>query len=393
MGLSPKSRLDITDEARQNFSQVFDGKCRVFRAPGRVNLIGEHTDYNLGFVMPAAVDLYCAVAIAPRGDRELHAYSAHFGEKVVTDLESPSPSPRGDWSDYVMGTAFVLANSGYDVRGANLVVSGEVPLGSGLSSSAAIEVSTGAALLAIRNQALDRKQLALACQRAENEFVGARCGIMDQFISAHGRSAHALMLDCRSLESTLLPIPSRLRLLVANTGVKHQHAAGEYNARRQQCEEGLRLLSSAMPEIHSLRDVRAAQLEQNSRLLPELIYKRCRHVVAENERVLQMAKALSTGDVESVGNNMAESHRSLREDYEVSCAELDIMVEIAVGLPGVVGARMTGGGFGGCTVNLVEAHQAESIQVQLTRQYEARTGIRPEVYVLNATDGVTEVSI
>jgi galactokinase len=200
------------------------------------------------------------------------------------------------------------------------------------------------------------------------------------------------MLDCRSLESTLLPIPSGLRLLVANTGVKHQHAAGEYNARRQQCEEGVRLLSSAMPGIHSLRDVSAAQLEQNSGLLPELIHKRCRHVVAENERVLQMAKALSTGDVESVGKNMAESHRSLREDYEVSCTELDIMVEIAVGLPGVVGARMTGGGFGGCTVNLVAAQQAESIQVQLTRQYEARTGIRPEVYVLHATDGVTEVS-
>jgi len=392
MGLSPKSRPDIIADARQNFSQVFGGNCRVFRAPGRVNLIGEHTDYNLGFVMPAAVDLYCAVAVAPRSDRELHAHSAHFGEEVVIDLESPSPLPRGDWSDYVIGTAVALENSGYELRGANLVVSGEVPLGSGLSSSAAIEVSTGAAVLAISSQALDRKQLALACQRAENEFVGARCGIMDQFISAHGRSAHALMLDCRSLESQLLPIPSGLRLLVANTGVKHQHAAGEYNARRQQCEEGVRLLSSATPGIHSLRDVSAAQLEQNLHLLPELIYKRCRHVVRENERVLQMAKALSAGDGEAVGKTMAESHRSLREDYEVSCTELDIMVEIAAGLRGVIGARMTGGGFGGCTVNLVAGQEAGSVQLELMRQYEARTGIRPEVYVLHATDGVTEVS-
>jgi len=389
---SPKSRHRISDDAKDKFSQVFGGACRIFRAPGRVNLIGEHTDYNLGFVMPAAVDLYCAVAIAPRNDRELHAYSAHFGEKVVIDLEPPGPSPRGDWSDYAIGTAVALENFGYALRGANLVVSAEVPLGSGLSSSAAIEVSTGAALLNIGGHTLDRKQLALACQRAENEFVGARCGIMDQFISAHGRSAHALMLDCRSLDSDLLPIPSGVRLLVANTGVEHQHAAGEYNARRQQCEEGVRLLSAALPGIRSLRDLSAEQLERNKSGLPELIYRRCHHVVSENQRVFEMAEALAQGDLQSVGNLMGDSHRSLRDDYQVSCAELDIMVEIAAGLHGVVGARMTGGGFGGCTVNLVDAREAELIEHELARQYEARTGIRPEAYVLNATDGVTEVS-
>lgn len=392
MTSSPQAHSQITDVARQTFVELFGGPCRVFRAPGRVNLIGEHTDYNLGFVMPAAVDLYCAVAIAPRSDRELHAYSAHFREKVVSELELPSPSPRGDWSDYVIGTAVALENFGCELRGANLVVSGEVPLGSGLSSSAAIEVSTGAALLSISGQSVDRKQLALACQRAENEFVGARCGIMDQFISAHGRSAHALMLDCRSLDSKLLPIPSGMRLLVANTGVKHQHAAGEYNARRQQCEEGVRLLSSAMPGIKSLRDVTAALLEQNKSALPELIYQRCRHVVTENARVLQMADALANGDLQSVGKLMVDSHRSLRDDYEVSCAELDVMVEIATGLRGVVGARMTGGGFGGCTVNLVDARDADLVERELARRYEARTGIRPEVYILNATEGVTEVS-
>jgi len=388
----PQTRLPVTDVARQTFAQVFGGPRRIFRAPGRVNLIGEHTDYNLGFVMPAAVDLYCSVAIAARSDRELHVYSAHFAEKLVCDLEPPHPSPRGDWSDYVIGTAIALENSGFELRGANLVVSGEVPLGSGLSSSAAIEVSTGAALLNVSGHTLDRKQLALACQSAENEFVGARCGIMDQFISALGQASHALMLDCRSLEATSLPIPSDVRLLVSNTGVKHQHAAGEYNARRRQCEEGVRLLSSALPGLQSLRDVSAAQLEQHKRLLPDLTYKRCRHVVTENERVLQMADSLAQGNLASVGKLMADSHRSLRDDYEVSCAELDTMVDIAAGLPGVIGARMTGGGFGGCTVNLVEGRAAKSVGRELMAQYEARTGIRPETYILNATDGVTEVT-
>ncbi len=389
---APQTRLPLTHDARQTFERVFGGPCRIFRGPGRVNLIGEHTDYNLGFVMPAAIDLYCSVAIAPRRDRELHVYSAQFAEKFVCDLELPSPSPRGDWSDYVIGTAIALENSGRRLRGANLVVSGDVPLGSGLSSSAAIEVSTGAALLNVSGHTIDRMQLALACQRAENEFVGARCGIMDQFISAHGQTGHALMLDCRSLEATALPIPADLRLLVSNTGVKHQHAAGEYNARRRQCEEGVRLLSSALPGLQSLRDVGAAQLEQHKHLLPDLTYKRCQHVVTENERVLQMANALTNGNLASVGKLMADSHRSLRDDYDVSCAELDTMVEIAAGLPGVIGARMTGGGFGGCTVNLVDAPAADSVERELAAQYQARTGIHPETYILNATDGVTEVT-
>src|SRR5882672_8269435 len=254
--------------------------------------------------MPAAVDLYCAVAIAPRSDRELHVYSAHFAEKLVCDLEPPSPSPRGDWSDYVIGTAIALEDSGFELRGANLVVSGEVPLGSGLSSSAAIEVSTGAALLRIAGHVLDRKQLALACQRAENEFVGTRCGIMDQFISAHGVAGHALMLDCRNLDATSLPIPADLRLLICNTGVKHQHAAGEYNARRQQCEQGVRLLASAVPGIQSLRDVSVPELEKHQGVLTEVIYKRCRHVVTENERVLHMVDALAQGNLQSVGELM-----------------------------------------------------------------------------------------
>jgi galactokinase len=376
---------------RDLFAQTFGGPARLFRAPGRVNVIGEHTDYNLGFVMPAAIGLYCSVAIAPRADRELHIYSSQFDQKNVVDLDSPSLAPHGDWSDYVVGTAVALEKSGFKLRGANLVVGGEVPLGSGLSSSAAIEVSTGFALLSISGHAIDRNQLALACQRAENEFVGARCGIMDQFISAHGRTGHALMLDCRTLESTALPLPDKVQLLVCNTGVKHSHAAGEYNARRQQCEEGVRLLSSKIPGIQSLRDVDSAQLERHKRALPGLIYGRCRHVVTENERVQCMARALERADLPAIGKLMTDSHRSLRDDYQVSCPELDIMVEIAAGLSGVIGARMTGGGFGGCTVNLVDTNAAESVRRSVAEQYEARTRIRPETYVLPATDGVAEV--
>jgi galactokinase len=230
------------------FEQVFGGQARLYRAPGRVNLIGEHTDYNQGFVMPAAIGLYCWAAIAARGDRKLQVYSSEFEATVSVELDDTTLSRRGDWSDYVVGTALALENSGYKLSGANIVVRGQVPIGSGLSSSAAIEVSTGYALLDINKEKFDLKQLALACRRAENEFVGARVGIMDQFISTHGRAGHALMLDCRSLESKPLPIPPGVLMGICNTGVKHQLAGGEYNVRRAQCEEGVRRLSTVLPE-------------------------------------------------------------------------------------------------------------------------------------------------
>jgi galactokinase len=374
------------------FEQVFGGQARLYRAPGRVNLIGEHTDYNQGFVMPAAIGLYCWAAIAARGDRKLQVYSSEFEATVSVELDDTTLSRRGDWSDYVVGTALALENSGYKLSGANIVVRGQVPIGSGLSSSAAIEVSTGYALLDINKEKFDLKQLALACRRAENEFVGARVGIMDQFISTHGRAGHALMLDCRSLESKPLPIPPGVLMGICNTGVKHQLAGGEYNVRRAQCEEGVRRLSTVLPGIQALRDVTLSQLEQHKGLLPEVIYRRCRHVVTENERVVQAAEAVLKGNLPVLGTLMAESHRSLRDDYEVSCAELDTMVEIASAHPGVIGARMTGGGFGGCTINLVHADGAEAFKASVAAEYEKRTHIRPDIYVVNATDGVQAVA-
>jgi galactokinase len=374
------------------FEEVFGGPCGLYRAPGRVNLIGEHTDYNQGFVMPAAIGLYCWVAIAPRADRKLQIYSSEFGDTVSVELDNPALSRRGDWSDYVVGTALALEKSGYKLRGANIVVRGQVPIGSGLSSSAAIEVSTGYALLDVSKASVDLNQLALACRQAENEFVGARVGIMDQFISAHGRADYALLLDCRSLESKALPIPSGVLLGVCNTGVKHQHAAGEYNVRRAQCEEGVQRLSSVLPGIHALRDVTPLELEQHKQLLPDVIYRRCRHVVTEDERVEQAGEALLHGDLRKLGTLMAESHRSMRDDYEISCTELDTMVEIAAAQPGVIGSRMTGGGFGGCTINLVQAKAAEAFKRSVATEYEKRTNIHPDIYVVSATDGVQTVA-
>lgn len=370
------------------FKKIFRGQPRLYRAPGRVNLIGEHTDYNQGFVLPAAIDLYCWTAAAARADRRLQIHSTNLNQSVSVDLDDKPLSRRGDWSDYAVGTAVALENAGYKLTGADLLVSSEVPLGSGLSSSAAIEVSTGYALLDISGTKVDPLRLVMACHQAENDFVGAHVGIMDQFISANGRAGHALMLDCRSFEATALLIPPQLRLVVCNTGVKHELTGGEYNQRRAQCEEGVRLLSSALPAIQALRDVGSDQLERCKELLPELIYRRCRHVVTENERVQRTPGAFLAGDLGRIGTLMAESHHSMRDDYEISCAELDLMVEIAGVQPGVIGARMTGGGFGGCTVNLVQANVAEEFRASVAAEYEKHTHIAPAIYILNASEGV-----
>jgi len=383
--------LPIAEELTAKFHERYGGNARLYRAPGRVNLIGEHTDYNQGFVMPAAVGLYCWIAIAPRADRRLRVYSTNFDETVSIDLGEKGHLRCGDWSDYVVGTAVALEKTGYALSGADILVQGNVPIGAGLSSSAAIEVATGYALLDISGLRIDLLQLALACRQAENEFVGARVGIMDQFISAHGQTGHALMLDCRSLQNQALPIPPDARLVVCNTGVKHQLAGGEYNVRRAQCEEGVRLLSSVLPGVEALRDVTSLQLKAHKELLGEVIYRRCHHVITENERVQRAAEALRTGDLATLGMLMAESHRSLRDDYEVSCAELDQMVEIASAQPGVIGSRMTGGGFGGCTISLVASDAAEEFKQVVAQEYEARTDIHADVYVLRATAGVHAV--
>jgi galactokinase len=378
-------------ELKQRFSRMFGAEAQVYRAPGRVNLIGEHTDYNDGFVMPAAIDFSTWVAVAPRDDRRLVIHSENFGESVEFDLDSNDRPAPGHWSNYSVGVARILEREGHRLRGANLLIRGEVPIGSGLSSSAAIEVATGFALLDVSGVAVDRVALALAAQRAEHEYAGARVGIMDQFISCHGRENHALLLDCRSLEYRLLPLRADARLVVCNTMVKHDLATGEYNVRRAECEAGVRHLAQSLPGIRALRDVTLEELERHGRDLPEVVFRRCRHVISENVRTLEAASALERGDLARFGELMDESHHSLRDDYEVSCAELDLMVDLARKVEGVYGARMTGGGFGGSTVNLVRADNVAAFEQAVAPEYERLTGIKPEVYVFSAAEGAERV--
>jgi galactokinase len=375
----------------EKFRNRFGTPPSVYRAPGRVNLIGEHTDYNDGFVLPAAIGFSCWVACGPRNDRKLIVYSENLKETTGDDLDALTPRGARKWSDYVLGVAWALEQAGHRLGGANLYVAGDVPLGAGLSSSAAIEVAVGLALLDRSHHRVELTKLARLCQRAENEYVGARSGIMDQFVSCHGRAGHALLLDCRSLAYEALPLPAGLQLVICNTMVKHEISGSEYNVRRAECEEGVKRLAKVLPGIRALRDVTVTQLVQHRGRLTETVYRRCRHVISENDRVLKAAQILRAGNSTELGPLLAESHRSLREDYQVSCSELDAMVEIASRQPGVTGARMTGGGFGGCTINLVATAGAARFQSHVAAEYEKETGMRPEIYVCEASQSAEVV--
>ena len=379
------------EELTAAFQKLYKGQPRIYRAPGRVNLIGEHTDYNEGFVMPAAINFSTFVAITKRDDQVLKIHSDIFKEEAEIDLAQDATPGRKHWSDYPLGVAIKLKEAGHNISGANLLVHGEVPLGSGLSSSAAIEVSTGLALLDISGVKIDRLKLAKICQKAENEFVGARTGLMDQFIACFGKADHAVMLDCRSLESRALPLPDDVKLVVCNTMVKHELASSEYNARREQCEEGVRRLSQHLPNVNSLRDVAPDDVERFRAELGEVVFKRCLHVTAENYRVLKAADALRDRDLKTFGKLMYESHQSLRDDYEVSYKELDVMVDLAKPIKGVFGARMTGGGFGGCTINLVSVDAVDEFTQTIENGYAKATGKSPEVYICSAADGAERV--
>ncbi len=374
----------------QQFEQMFGRIPRVYAAPGRVNLIGEHTDYNDGFVMPAAIGFYTQVAIAPRADRTLVIHSENYSERVEYDLANLPAARAGHWSDYALGVAKMIAQSGVVLPGADLLVSGNVPQGAGLSSSASIEVAVGYALLDLACQPIDLTKLALLSQRAENDFVGAKCGIMDQFVSSHGKRDQALLLDCRSLEYRLLPLAG-VPLVISNTMVKHSLSQGEYNDRRAECEEGVRILARFIPQAKALRDVELGDLEKYGPELSEKVFRRCRHVISENARALQAADALDSGNFACFGELMRQSHHSLRDDFEVSCAELDLMVELGEQVPGVYGTRMTGGGFGGCTITLIQGGSVEAFEKHVSEGYERATGRKPEIYVCSAADGVGKV--
>jgi galactokinase len=373
----------MIDSFRQHYGSA-DG-IRVFRAPGRTNLIGEHTDYNLGFVLPVALQLATYVAAAPSAGGKLRIYSEGQNELREFDTSTlASAVPEKSWTDYIVGVAREIASLGHAIPGANLLIRSTVPGGSGLSSSAALEVSSALALLLGREIApLD---LARLCQRAERNFVGMPCGIMDQYISVFGRDHAAVEIDCRSLTNRTVRLPDGITFVAVNSMVKHELSGSAYRDRVAECAAA----SSALG-VESLRDVTAANLDANASKLSPLVLRRARHVVTENDRVNRFVDAGGRGDVAAMGRLMVESHRSLQHDYEVSCAELDFLVDHAVEIDGVFGSRMTGGGFGGCTVTMLRPEATADFRRKITAVYEGQYGIRPAIYDCVASQGAGEV--
>jgi galactokinase len=382
------------------FESRFGGSpAAVAAAPGRVNLIGEHLDYNEGHVLPVAIDRNVMVAFAPGQDGQVRLYSLDFEQESAFDLEDITKDPEAPWSDYVRGVAWALREAGHRLSGLDATLQGDVPVGSGLSSSAALEVAALGAFEAASGLRLDRRDLALLGQRAENGFVGVACGIMDQMAAALSRAGHALLIDCRSLEHEAVRLPlgasglgggGSLSLVVADSGVRRALLDSQYNLRRQECQQAAELLAAAIAgrPVTALRDVRPEDLARHGDGLPPNLLRRARHVVEEERRVLLSVEALRTGDVEAFGEMLNASHRSLRDDYEVSCPELDLLVELAWAQPGVLGSRLTGAGFGGCTISLVRAEAVEAFGEGVVARYRAETGREGRMYVCRAADGL-----
>lgn len=390
--------LERAELVRDQLQEVFgdgDHSVEIVKAPGRVNLIGEHTDYNDGFVLPVAVDREIIMAAWPRNDDEVHLYAIDMDEESSFSLERIERDTQASWSNYIRGVLLELQERGLPVRGMNAAFSGDVPLAAGMSSSAALEMASGLMAKVIGQFQIDMVELVKLAQQAENTFVGVNCGIMDQFISGLGRKGHALFLDCRSLEYELVPLPptNEYKIVIANTMVKRGLVDSAYNERRSQCEAGVEILQKYLPQVTALRDVSLADFAEHRDKLPTVVAKRCEHVITENQRVLDSIKALKANDIEEFGRLMKASHESLRDLYEVSCEELDIMTEAAWGVPGTYGARMTGAGFGGCTVNLVKADVVDHFTAHVKQVYAGKTGLNPEFYVCEADDGAKRIEL
>ena len=379
----------MTSELKLNRKAVFaafrkaanhDAEAAAY-APGRVNLIGEHTDYNDGFVLPAAVDRGVAVAArrVPGDTFTLHAID--LGKSCAFPRGTLKRDPEHSWADYFKGVVWALCNRGIDISACEAAITGDIPQGAGLSSSAAYEVATVLLLRTLGGFELSSLDVAKLAREAENGFVGVACGIMDQMASAFGEKGKALLLDCRSLARETVEIPAGLKIVVAGSGVRHSLASSEYNKRRAECEEGVRILSASLPNVRALRDVTPEDLTRFLSALPPVVARRCRHVVSENARVGQAVTAMRSRDTARLKTLMAESHGSLRDDYEVSCPELDILVDLALALPFCHGARLTGAGFGGSTVNLVEADAVGAFSETIVSGYGRRTGRTAEIHV------------
>ena len=378
----------LIQQTKETYASLFKNSPSVESwGPGRVNLIGEHTDYNAGYVLPMAVNqgvYFCGQA---RTDGKVFLYSADYQGRVEFETGKLFKDPAHPWAGYFKGVLAQYLNAGGKFHGCQAVLKGDLPQGAGLSSSAALEIASAVFLEKISGLIWGDLDLIKAAQAAENQFVGVNCGIMDPFASFLGKENNALMIDCQNLAYEWVPIHPEVDIVVCNTGVKRTLSQSAYNQRRQECEEGVRLLNRTLPHVNTLRDLLVADLDRHRDLLPETILKRCRHVVSENQRVLDMVRALEKNDLISAGTLMSQSHESLRDDYEVSCPELDLLAELAQKNKEVYGARMTGAGFGGCTVNLVQKNGVESFRQQAGLEYKSKTGLNLESYVFNAAAG------
>lgn len=380
--------MKVLESVFQEFKQRFSGDpVWITKSPGRVNLIGEHTDYNDGFVLPMAINYATRVALRPRNDGKVITTALDLDQSLEFDLNSVTKG-KYDWQEYIKGVAWALQQDNRQLTGWEGVFSGKIPIGAGLSSSAALELAIARAFSLVSGFEWDPARMALTCQKAENHWVGVSSGIMDQMISASGKKDFALLIDCRSLETKHVPLPQNTQIVILDTNTRRGLVDSAYNDRREQCEEVARHF-----KVKALRDITLKQLEGEKSRLDKLLYQRARHVVSENQRVLHAVDALSTGDAKNFGSLMNASHISMRDDFEISRKEMDQMVEIAQCQPGCYGARMTGGGFGGCAVAIVENDKVESFHKNVVSLYREKTGLDPQVYISYASDGTSYETI
>ncbi|MEP7238506.1 MAG: galactokinase, partial [Ferruginibacter sp.] len=369
------------------FKEKFPRDPAVFRSPGRINILGEHTDYNQGFVLPAAIDKNIYVAITKRADDQINLFAADFNESFTTDTKNIKPASI-QWPNYILGVVDQLQKQGHVFRGFNLVIDGDIPIGSGLSSSAAVECAVIYALNETFELGLSRIQMVPLAQKAEHVFAGVNCGIMDQFASMFGKKDHAIKLDCRSLHYEYVPIKLEgYKIILFNTNVKHNLAASAYNERRQQCEAGVSIIQQNHPVVNSLRDVNMEMLKDYVEAVDPLVFRRCKYVVQENERLLGACEHLKSGDIKALGAKMYQTHNGLRYDYDVSCKELDFLVDHVKSNADVAGARMVGGGFGGCTINLVKEEAVEKLITDISMAYNEATGLSLTAYHISVENG------
>lgn len=375
---------------RDAFRERFGGECRLFRAPGRINLIGEHTDYNDGFVFPVAMDREVCFAVAARDDRTIRVHALDLGADEAFSLDDLQWTPAGHWTNYIKAMAKALEEAGHRCTGFDGVIAGDVPIGGGVSSSSAFTVAAATCFEGLGGWSVEDRALVKLTQIAENSATGLRGGIMDQFTSRLGRENHALLIDCRSLEHELVPMPP-MTIVVADTRKPRSLADTAYNERRAQCEEGVAVIASSHPEVRALRDVTCPMLHLHRDKMSDIVFRRCRHVVQENARVLECVDILKAGDLEALGERINASHVSLRDDYEVSCRELDVIVELAWDTPGVYGARMVGAGFGGCAIAVCEESAIEPLKATIAKEYPRQCGLEADVYATKAGPGAGEV--